>query len=115
MSEQQKRYTAEDFRKAATEVCETPFTNPFYPMLRQAADAEEERAALKGDRNGILKANNSLARYNDRLRDENAKLKARLEAVVKKLEDMRNYCVFDCVDREDVDAILSILQSGDAS
>ena len=47
-------------------------------MLRQAADAGEE----------------------------NAQLKARLEAVVKKLEILKRTCGFDFVDEEDVDEIL---------
>ena len=96
MSEQ-KRYTAQEYRDLATQIDDECADAIAYDMtiasefdvdsaqhlrdiLRQAADAEEEIAQLK----------------------------ARLEAVVKNLEDMRKWCAFACVDQEDVDEILLV-------
>ena len=54
MSEQ-KRYTAEEMREAAGQVVSELYTNPFADMLRQAADAEEENAKLKARLEAVMK------------------------------------------------------------
>ena len=85
MSEQ-KRYTAQEMREVERDLCvhRYPVIEAARRMLRQAADAEEE----------------------------NAKLKARLEAVVKECEKLTHGC--ECVNeyldvhfaRNHADAIL---------